>query len=120
MGCPLRGEDAVVAVSEPTERAALTALLTNEGIHVHHAMTGREVIYAIEDYMPRLLLMDVRLPDVHAWRLLASIAELRPKPYPAIIVLSDELMAVPLQYVRLVVRPVSTTTLKQIIRECVV
>jgi CheY-like chemotaxis protein len=120
MGYPLRGENAVIAVSEPAERAALAALLMDEGIHVHHATTGREVIHVIEDHMPRLLLVDVRLPDVHAWRLLASIAELRPNPYPAVIVLSDEPIAVPLQHVRLVVRPVSTTTLKQIIREHVV
>jgi DNA-binding response OmpR family regulator len=120
MSFPLYGEDAVLAVSEAAERTALTALLQAEGVTVYQAATGREVIHMIEDHMPRLLIVDVRLPDVHAWRLLASIAELRPNPQPAIIVLSDEPITAPQQFVRLVVRPVSTTTLKQIIRECAV
>lgn len=119
MSLPLYGEDAVIAVTEHEERAALTALLKAEGVTVYQAATGREVIHIIEDHLPRLVIVDLLLPDVHAWRLLTSIAELRPNPYPAIIVLSDEAITAP-HHVRLVVRPVSTKTLRQIIRECVV
>lgn len=119
MKSPLLGEEAVVAVSESAERDALTALLRAEGLTVHQATTGREVIHLIEDYMPRLVIVDVLLPDVHAWRLLTSIAELRPNPYPTVIVLSDDPITAP-HHVRLVVRPVALITLKQIIRECVV
>lgn len=114
---PTGADSAVVAVAHPEERAALEALLHAEGVTVYHADSAQEVIRAIEDHQPRLLVMDIRLPDMHAWLLVKSVTEIRPNPQPLFLVLSDEPVVAPPQYVKLVVRPVALATLRHVIRD---
>ena len=113
----MQEKSVVLAVRHEDEREAIEQLLHEEEVQVHHAANAKEVIHAIEDFQCDLLITDIQLPDMHAWIMLRKIAEIKPEPNVFLIVLSDERVASPLTQVRLVVRPVSLATLKQVIRE---
>lgn len=105
----------VVAVRHEDERQAVTRLLTQMGLSVHNASSGKETIFFLEDHGCAMLVLDLQLSDMHAWRLLNTLKEsvdLRSLPT---IVIMDESTVIPLSNVTPVVRPVSMSRLRQVI-----
>ena len=109
------GKHVVLTVRQSDERDAISALLEDIGMIVHHAHDGHEAILLIEDETCDLLLLDVHLSDMHAWKLLAMLRESIDLTTLPTVVIMDEQMVVPLSNVTPVVRPVAMAKLRHII-----
>ena len=84
-------------------------------LDVHNANTGAEAIVLLEDLNPSLLVVDVKLPDMHAWQLLGRMKEIHRLRALPIVVIMDEPQVVPLGSVETVIRPVSMARLRHIV-----
>jgi len=109
------GKTVVLAVHKPDERQAVTDLLQEMNMEVHHAETAQDAIYLLEDFMCDFLVMDIQMPDMHAWRMLGTLRESVDISALPTIVIMDEKEIVSLANVTSVVRPVSMAKLRQII-----
>lgn len=109
------GKEVVLAVRHADERQAVTDLLEEMHMIVHHAETGRDAIYLLEDHHCDFLVMDVKLADMHAWKMLHTLKESVDLSTLPTIVIMDEQTVVPLPNVTAVVRPVAMSKLKNII-----
>jgi PAS domain S-box-containing protein len=62
---PGRGPVRVLVVDDQqTSRAVLCELLTATGFEIKQAESGSETLHVFESWMPHLILMDLRLPDM--------------------------------------------------------
>lgn len=110
------GRSIVLAVSQDDEREAFDDLLVNDlKMQVHHAPTGEEAIFLMEDHNPDLLIVDLHLPDMHAWKMLGKLKESVDLNTVPIIVIMDDQTVVPLKNVTAVVRPISMARLRHTI-----
>ena len=109
------GKEVVLAVNDSDERDAVGQLL--QGLHmiVHHAYSGQDAIYLLEDHNCDFLVMDVQLSDMHAWKMINQLKEVIDITTLPTIVIMDEKTSFPLSNVTSVVRPVSMAKLKHII-----
>jgi DNA-binding response OmpR family regulator len=62
--------------------------LENEGYEVQVALEGRSAIEAIESFAPDILVLDVMLPHVDGWSVLARAQELPEERRPKVILVS--------------------------------
>jgi CheY-like chemotaxis protein len=116
-----RGKRVVLAMGEDYEREAFQVQLNTMEMEVLNANSGEQALMLVEDYQPDLLLMDVKLPDMHAWRLLQKMSEITNLQRPAIIAIGDHTTSVEEQTFALtvanvnalLVKPLSMTRLKQ-------
>ncbi len=105
----------VLAVRHNDERQAVTNLLKDLHMEVHHAESGMEAIHLLEDNSCDCLVMDIQLPDMHAWKMLGTLREsVNLKGLPTVVIM-DEQAVVPLDNVTPVVRPVALAKLRHII-----
>jgi PleD family two-component response regulator len=109
------GKHVVLAVRQVDERHAVTALLKDMDMVVHHAEDGHDAIIVLEDNPCDMLLLDVHLSDMHAWKLLAMLRESIDLMALPTVVIMDEQIVVPLSNVTPVVRPVAMAKLRHII-----
>jgi CheY-like chemotaxis protein len=105
----------VLAVNTQDERETLTTLLESMGIKVYHAYSGLETVHHIEDYHCEGVISDIQLSDMQVWVLINKIAEIKPNPNVSFIVMSNDNVVTPASNTKVVVRPVSLASLKQII-----
>lgn len=111
----VKNREVVLAVRYADERQAFADLLADMQMIVHHAQTGQDAIYLLEDHVVGFLVMDVKLADMHAWKMLGTLRESVDLSQLQIIVVMDEANVVPLPNVTVIVRPVSMAKLRQII-----
>lgn len=111
------GKEVVLAVRHEDERKAVSSLLEDLHMVVHHAETGQDAIFILEDHACDFLVMEVQLSDMHAWKMLSRLKESVDLSSLPTIVIMDEQTFVPLANVTAVVRPVSMAKLKHIIFE---
>lgn len=109
------GKEVVLAVRHADERHAVSDLLEDLHMIVHHAESGQDAIYLLEDHACDFLVMDVQLSDMHAWKMLSRLKESVDVTALPTVVIMDEQTVVPLANVTPVVRPVSMAKLKHII-----
>ena len=109
------GKEVVLAVRHADERKAVSKLLEDLHMVVHHAENGQDAIYLLEDHACDFLVMEVQLPDMHAWKMLSRLKESVDLSSLPTIVIMDEQTFVPLANVTPVVRPVSMAKLKHVI-----
>jgi DNA-binding response OmpR family regulator len=62
--------------------------LETEGYEARVAVEGRAALRAIEDFNPDVLLLDVMLPRLDGWSVMARIGELPAERRPKVIVVS--------------------------------
>lgn len=62
--------------------------LESEGYEVQVALEGRAAIEALETFAPDILVLDVMLPHVNGWSVLAKTQELPDERRPAVILVS--------------------------------
>src|SRR3712207_5279569 len=67
----------LVVDDDPDIRALLTELLEGEGFHVTTAANGREALDRIGEHRPRLALLDLQMPVMNGWELLAHLRQAR-------------------------------------------
>jgi response regulator RpfG family c-di-GMP phosphodiesterase len=109
------GKEVVLAVVDSEEREAVSTLLEDLHMIVHHADSGQDAIFLLEDYDCDFLVMDVQLSDMHAWKMISRLKEIVDVTTLPTIVIMDEKTSFPLSNVTSVVRPVSMAKLKHII-----
>jgi CheY-like chemotaxis protein len=111
------GKIVVLAVRHPDERQAVTELLQDLHMEVHHAESGLDAIHLLEDHKCDFLVMDIQLSDMHAWKMLGTLKEsVKLDTLPTIVIMDMEEQAkVPLGNVTTVVRPVAISRLRHII-----
>lgn len=71
-----RGRRVVVVGGEPADHEAIVSLCRDLEMEVHQADSGGDALRLLEDNLPDLLVMDMQLPDMHGWELLAKLREI--------------------------------------------
>lgn len=67
-------EKSVLVVEDsPTSRKVITMVLSRNGYIVNEASTGGEAFRKLEDFSPRLILLDAMLPDMTGYDILARL-----------------------------------------------
>ncbi len=109
------GKRVMLVVSQDDEQQALSDLFAQMNLDTRHAATGEEAVWLLEDFHPHLLVMDVKLPDMHGWQLLTTMKEIQSMRSLPIVAIMNEPQVVPLGNIESVVRPVSMAHLRQTI-----
>ncbi|MCB9453642.1 MAG: response regulator [Anaerolineaceae bacterium] len=71
-----RGRQVVVVGGELDSLRAIVSLCQDMEMRVHPVESGVDALRALEDDLPDLLVMDMQLPDMHGWELLAKLREI--------------------------------------------
>ena len=69
-------------------RWSVSTLLGRAGYHVHEAATGKDGFAAIEEVGPNLVLLDIELPDMDGFAVLAMVRERHPD-LPVLMMTAD-------------------------------
>ncbi|MDQ7025053.1 MAG: response regulator [Anaerolineae bacterium] len=111
------GKIVVLAVRQLDERQAVSQLLEDLQMEVHHAESGWDAIHLLEDQPCDFLVMDIQLSDMHAWKMLGTLKEsVNLDTLPTIVIMDiDEQAKVPMSNVTTVIRPVAIARLRHII-----
>lgn len=115
-GLVIEGKKALLVVRQADERDAISGLLIDMDMDVDHALTGQEAIMMLEDKPFDCLIMDIQLPDMHAWSVLGTLKELIDLSRLPTIVIMDDAAVTALPSVTPVVRPVAMKRLQFIIQ----
>lgn len=70
------GKRVLVVSSNEEEQTAVQQLFATMEMTVYAAASAAEGLQLLEDHDPDLLIMDLQLPDMHAWEMLAKIKEI--------------------------------------------
>ena len=62
--------------------------LEGEGYDVQVAHEGQEAIAALDSFLPHVMVLDLMLPHVSGWAVLAAVNKLPPERRPLVIVVS--------------------------------
>jgi CheY-like chemotaxis protein len=85
---PLMPRDALVVDDDDDGRVALAELLEAHGYTVRQAENGRVALDRIAEAFPSVLLLDLEMPVMDGWEVLASLERLRALTAIAVVVLS--------------------------------
>jgi DNA-binding response OmpR family regulator len=80
----------VVADDDRDTVTSLMLLLRDEGYDVQGVHYGRQVMSAVLDFDPDVLLLDIALPDLSGWEVARTLRDRRGRARPAIIGISGE------------------------------
>ena len=83
------GKRALLVIATAEEGDAIYRLLSEMEMDVILAETALEGLQLLEDYNPDLLVMDMKLPDMHGWEMLAKIKEIGTFKKLPIVLLAD-------------------------------
>ena len=79
----------VLVVDDQAEiRRLVRICLTVDGHQVLEAANGREAIELLAGRRPDLVLLDLMMPEVDGWQVLASVRQLPPPRRPKVVILS--------------------------------
>ncbi len=108
----------VLAVTQDEECHAFGKLLKNMGLQTASASTALDALALLEDYPPDLLIMDIELPDLHGWQMLAKLREIGELRRLPVIVITDWAdFGTAVAGVQKLVRPVSMERLRRLVLE---
>ena len=96
VGGEARAQGALRVVIVDDDRDAvisLRMLLGEEGYETHGVHYGRQVMSAVFDFDPDVLLLDIGLPDLSGWEVARMLRERRGRARPAIVGISGEYKA---------------------------
>src|SRR5581483_11615209 len=79
----------LVVEDDASIRRLLEALLATAGHEVFLAMDGAEALDIARDQVPDLVFLDLTLPDISGWDVLAAMRAL-PSPPPVVLLTGDE------------------------------
>ena len=66
-------------------RSIITTLLEDDGFVVRTACNGREALEAISQSMPRVILLDLKMPVMNGWAFVARFRELYQHAAPIVV-----------------------------------
>ncbi len=87
------GKQVVLLVGRDDERQAIEHLCLELHMRVELASSGVDLVALLEERIPDLLVMEMRLPDMHGWELLSKLRELPGARHLPIMVIADHQMA---------------------------
>ncbi len=68
-------------------REVVQSLLEDEGCAVRTATDGRAALAALEEFLPDVILLDMRMPVMDGWQFAAAYRE-RPEPKAPVVVMT--------------------------------
>ncbi len=89
----LNQHDILVVEDDPAIGRLLSALLRSAGYEVHCAVDGTGAIARCIELQPAVVFLDVSLPDVSGWDVLAQLRRLSPEP-PQVVLLTGDSAAI--------------------------
>ena len=112
----MTGAPILVVDDDDASRSYLALALREEGYEVRSATNGLEALLALENELPRLVLTDLRMPEIDGLELLTRIGQRWPG-LPVILLTVEEDVATVVKAVRLgavnyLVKPVSPAALR--------
>ncbi len=78
----------VVVDDDPLFRWALSEILERAGYRVHATATGQDGLAAIQEYQPRMVVLDIGLPGLDGFTVLRIIRQTRPD-IPVLMLTAD-------------------------------
>jgi CheY-like chemotaxis protein len=116
-----QGKCVVLVTSHEEQRQAIHDLFVQMKMEVKMASSASEGLQLLEDWEPALLIMDLQLPDMHGWQMLAKMKEVGTFHNLPIIVIADHTSSTDNQAFALTVvkvdvflmKPVSMAQLRQ-------
>jgi len=78
----------IVADDDRDMVASLMMLLRDEGHDIRGFHSGRQVMHAVINFNPDVVVLDINLPEVSGWQLASTIRTLRMKNQPLLIGIS--------------------------------
>src|SRR5262245_21753195 len=75
----------LVVDDDPDILATTLTILQAEGYDVQGASTGRAALGLVDTWLPHLILMDIRMPDMDGWAFLAAYRQ-RDVPHAPVVV----------------------------------
>ena len=107
------GKLVVLAVSHEDEQQAFADLFAAMDLGVKYASTAAEVMQLLEDFPADLLLLDMQLPDIHAWKMISKIREVgNLRDLPVIVITDQASLGMTVAKVDYLTRPVSIARLR--------
>jgi CheY-like chemotaxis protein len=77
----------LIVDDEPEHRAILADLLEEMGFNTRQAGDGRKALELLEQELPRLVLLDLRMPVMSGWGLLDALKKMpRTRSVPIIVI----------------------------------
>lgn len=80
----------LVAEDDRDTVTALTLLLRDEGHDVRSVQSGRQVMGAVLDFDPDVVILDIRLPELSGWEVARTIRNRRGRSQPVLIGISGQ------------------------------
>ena len=71
---PSRRKIVLIVEDDPDSQIQLAELLTDDGFRVLVASNGQEALTVLEQVRPHLILLDLMLPIVSGWEVMAALA----------------------------------------------
>ena len=103
----------VLAVPQEDERAAFAYLLAEMNLQVEYAASATEILQILEDRTVHLLVLDMQLPDIHAWKMIRRMREIdHLRDLPVIVITDKTDMGMTVAKVDHLTRPVSIARLR--------
>lgn len=105
----------LVVDDDEDQRAVLEDLLRSQGLQVETACNGREALAKLDELKPRLVLLDLLMPEMTGWDLLRELGGRRARS--KIVILSAAHHEAPNGY-RYLHKPVDPAELFALVRQC--
>lgn len=121
----LAGVSILVADDDVDSAELLELLLVSQGAKVRLAADGAQTLAALAQHRPSVLLLDITLPDISGYELLAQVRSISgPEALPAVAITghasaSDRARALAASFSAHVVKPIDTGALVKLLAELV-
>ena len=110
----ISGKSVVLAVTQEDESQAFTDLFTEMDLQVQYASSAAEILQLLEDHPTHLLVMDMQMPDIHAWKMISKVREIEHlRDLPILIITDQASLGMTVAKVDYLTRPVSIARLRQ-------
>jgi DNA-binding NtrC family response regulator len=114
----ISGKSIVLAIPQEDENRAFADLFKDMDLQVHYAASAAEILQNLEDHPAHLLVMDMQMPDIHAWKMISKVREIdRLRDLPILIITDQASLGMTVAKVDYLTRPVSIARLRQNILE---
>lgn len=108
------GKSVVLAVNQEDESQAFSDVFAEMKLRVQYASSGAEILRLLEDHPVHLLVMDMEMPDIHAWKMISKVREIEMlRDLPILVITDQASLGMTVAKVDYLTRPVSIARLRQ-------
>ncbi len=107
----------VLALKSDEERQAFSDMLLGMAVEFKQADSAIDALALLEDHTSDLFIMDIDLPDMHAWQMLSKVREIdRLRDLPIVVIADHHQLANTITKVSYLTRPISISRLRHIVQ----